>query len=222
MDPILQTGAAGMRDCVPYMFTKRCSHSSHKTSHSPTPQSLLSSVHLEIPTVQDMEDVGAVLSMDTVRGDVLLLGGDLGAGKTCFSRGFVRARTGLTDIRVTSPTYLLSNTYPVDNGDLIIHHMDLYRLSDGKEKDLEPLNLDYVFQNCISLIEWPSRLGRLVPSECLEITFKIIGDAENNDSDENTRILTLTPHGQRWEQQIKKMEEDGYLDDLMVEYDSSD
>jgi hypothetical protein len=82
-------------------------------------QTLPNSIDLEICTVQDMEDVGAVLSIGTARGDVLVLDGDLGAGKTCFSRGFVRARTGLSDIRVTSPTYLLSNTYPADNGDVM-------------------------------------------------------------------------------------------------------
>jgi len=75
------------------------------------------SIELEISTIEDMEDVGAVLSMGTVGGDVLLLDGDLGAGKTCFSRGFVRARTGVKDLRVTSPTYLLSNTYPTSDND---------------------------------------------------------------------------------------------------------
>ena len=77
------------------------------------------SLELEISTIEDMEDVGAVLSMGTEGGDVLLLDGDLGAGKTCFARGFVRARTGVMDLRVTSPTYLLSNTYPTSDGELL-------------------------------------------------------------------------------------------------------
>lgn len=79
--------------------------------------SALNLLQLAIPTSEDMEDVGAVLSIGTGPGDVILLGGDLGAGKTCFSRGFVRARTGDMDQRVTSPTYLLSNTY--DAGDVL-------------------------------------------------------------------------------------------------------
>ncbi len=70
------------------------------------------SLELEISTIEDMEDVGAVLSVGAMGGDILTLDGDLGAGKTCFSRGFVRASTGVSDLRVTSPTYLLSNTYP--------------------------------------------------------------------------------------------------------------
>ena len=68
---------------------------------------------LEIATPEDMEDLGALLSVGTTSGDIILMDGDLGAGKTCFSRGFVRARSGLPDMRVTSPTYLLCNTYPV-------------------------------------------------------------------------------------------------------------
>lgn len=71
---------------------------------------------LFVPTPEDMESVGAVVSMGTKGGDTILLGGDLGAGKTCFSRGFVRARTGDVEMRVTSPTYLLCNTYPAQDG----------------------------------------------------------------------------------------------------------
>merc|ERR1712232_286946 len=164
-------------------------------------------------TVQDMEDVGAILGIGSRIGDVILLDGDLGAGKTCFSRGFVRAKTGCMDLRVTSPTYLLSNAYPVekdndkDNDNVLIHHMDLYRLSEGKEESLYPLNLDHVMKECISLIEWPSRLGSMIPSERLEVTIKI--DKHNHlhssesDEHENTRILLLKPHGERWIQRLQ-------------------
>lgn len=68
-------------------------------------------MRLAIETPEDMEDVGSVLSMQSQKGDVIFLDGDLGAGKTCFSRGFIRAKTGLFDMKVTSPTYLLSNVY---------------------------------------------------------------------------------------------------------------
>ena len=74
------------------------------------------SLELCIPTAEDMEDIGGILSVGSVKGDIILLDGDLGAGKTCFARGFIRGRTGMEKERVTSPTYLLSNTYPVDEG----------------------------------------------------------------------------------------------------------
>jgi len=86
-----------------------------KRRHSRLFSSTTSTLELSIPTSQDMEDLGAILSMETGPGDVILLGGDLGAGKTCFSRGFVRAKTGDWQQKVTSPTYLLSNTYNAGN-----------------------------------------------------------------------------------------------------------
>jgi len=191
-------------------------------------------LELEVATSNDMEDVGAVLSVGTVGGDALLLGGDLGAGKTCLSRGFVRARTGCGDVRVTSPTYLLSNTYPVDGGDLLIHHMDLYRLSEGNVQQLGPLNLEFVLNNCISLIEWPSRLGSISPDCYLEIVFKIVDDKVDeeevvvvdkvveelgeNDDEEVVRVITLIPHGKKWVDKLRNIEEVGYLYDMIIEY----
>ena len=91
----------------------------------------LSAVELRIPTAQDMEDMGGLLfstfvastgedasssssSSSSSRTGLILLDGDLGAGKTALSRGFIRAATGEPDLRVTSPTYLLSNTYRYD------------------------------------------------------------------------------------------------------------
>ncbi|KAL7547101.1 hypothetical protein ACHAWF_010414 [Thalassiosira exigua] len=156
----------------------------------------LESLELLIPTPEDMRDVGALLSYETIGGDAILLDGDLGAGKTCFARGFVRGRSGWGEgdgdeglLRVTSPTYLLSNSYPVafgdegdDSGDgdgegkgkgeeLKVYHMDLYRLS-GAADDLAPLDLENVFARHISLVEWPCRL-RERPTERLDVTLTI-------------------------------------------------
>ncbi len=70
------------------------------------------SVALIIDTPETMEEVGSFLSIITQPGDVIFLDGDIGAGKSVFARGFIRTRTGISDLRVTSPTYLLCNTYP--------------------------------------------------------------------------------------------------------------
>lgn len=133
------------------------------------------------------------------------------------------------DLRVTSPTYLLSNTYPVNGGDdsdeIVIHHMDLYRLSEGE--DLSPLNLDYVLKECISLIEWPSRLGKGIPNERLEITITIDKDydpvtRDDDESEETPRTLNFKPYGERWEERLASIQESGYLDDLIVEYEGDE
>jgi len=117
-------------------------------------------LQLSIPTAQDMEDLGAILSMDTSAGDVLCLQGDLGAGKTCLSRGFIQTRTRLhDDNKVTSPTYLLTNIYPTHDG-IIIHHMDLYRLSEKDDHhDLGPLDLENVFTNGARFCAYASRVS---------------------------------------------------------------
>lgn len=180
-------------------------------------------IEICVPTPDDMEDLGGILSVGSKGGDVILLDGDLGAGKTCFSRGFVRGRTGIYDERVTSPTYLLSNSYDAndaDGGTLKIYHMDLYRLS-GSENDLLPLNLDNVFATAISLIEWPSRLSKK-PDERLEITLTIdssIEDAatpEEDDGDDfKYRRMKLVPFGKKWTERLQFLQSEGLLEDLM-------
>ena len=191
---------------------------------------------LTIPTPSDMEDIGALLSINSNKGDVILLDGDLGAGKTCFSRGFIRSKTGCGDERVTSPTYLLSNMYSIANNesdsgsnidkDMKIYHMDLYRLSGTNEDELQPLNLPQVFSNDISLIEWPSRL-HTKPEVRLDVTLTIdstIVQEEDSDSDDDEedgsesarRVMKLVPHGESWIERLKFLEDEGYLDDLIM------
>lgn len=82
---------------------------------------------------------------------LLTLEGDLGAGKTAFSQGFIQAL--LPNARVKSPTFSLIESYPLDQ--LTLHHLDLYRLQDLEE--LEYLGLRDLFWHSICLIEWASR-----------------------------------------------------------------
>jgi tRNA A37 threonylcarbamoyladenosine biosynthesis protein TsaE len=91
---------------------------------------MLTEIRLEIPTAEDMEDFGAVLSTLLMPegtwpyGSVIFLDGDLGAGKTALARGFVRASIGDPLVRVTSPTYLLSNAYTVNQGNETKEYVD--------------------------------------------------------------------------------------------------
>ena len=98
------------------------------------------SISLAIPTMEIMEEVGALIAILSKRTDVIFLDGDLGAGKTTFSRGFIKCKLGIVDdcsedeesenidgslgarvqqasLRITSPTYLLSNTYEYEDDD---------------------------------------------------------------------------------------------------------
>lgn len=209
--PFRSVGAAGVR---PRTGRRRLLHGAAPDR----------SLDLTIPTPEDMEDVGGLLSWGTAGGDVVLLDGDLGAGKTCFSRGFVRARTGASDERVTSPTYLLSNAYPADGGTVSVRHMDLYRLS-GTGDDLAPLDLERAFRDEISLVEWPSRLGEK-PEARLDVTLSVESttrdDYDGGDADARCRFMKLVPHGDRWVERLHFLESEGYFEGLIVDSSNVD
>jgi tRNA threonylcarbamoyladenosine biosynthesis protein TsaE len=118
-------------------------------------------------------------------GDVILLRGDLGTGKTRFARGFIAARAGRA-LDVPSPTFTLVQTYELPGG--AIWHFDLYRLE--RPRDASELGIDEAFADGISLVEWPDRLGGEVPADRLEITITYGAAPEE-------RLVTLSGFG-RW------------------------
>lgn len=144
--------------------------------------------HLTLPD----EDATAALARrvaDTLRpGDVLCLRGDLGAGKTAFARAAIRHLSG-AEVEVPSPTFTLVQTYDTAAGPL--WHFDLYRLS-GPDEVME-LGWDEALAEGIALVEWPDRLGSLLPADRLEIT---LGTAETAAGAE-ARTADLRGHG-RW------------------------
>src|SRR6516164_11863965 len=98
-------------------------------------------------------------------GDVIALKGDLGCGKTSFARSFIHARGGTEE--VPSPTFTLVQIYEI--GSVAIWHFDLYRIKSPEEA--WELGIEDAFVEGISLIEWPERLGPLLPGRRLEIEF---------------------------------------------------
>src|SRR4051812_49711424 len=102
-------------------------------------------------------------------GDVIALRGELGAGKTTFARAFIRARGGVE--AVPSPTFTLVQIYEI--GEVPIWHFDAYRLRDPDEA--WELGIEDAFRDGISLIEWPERLGPLLPARRLRITLSDAG-----------------------------------------------
>jgi tRNA threonylcarbamoyladenosine biosynthesis protein TsaE len=119
------------------------------------------------------------------RRDVIALSGGLGMGKTAFARAFIRARPGGDEVaEVPSPTFTLVQVY--DLPDAPVWHFDLYRLT--RAEDAWELGIEEAFAEAISLIEWPDRLGDLLPGERLDID---LVPAESPDA----RRATLTGHG---------------------------
>jgi tRNA threonylcarbamoyladenosine biosynthesis protein TsaE len=99
-------------------------------------------------------------------GDILLLCGPLGAGKTSFTRAYIRALTGEADLTVPSPTFTLVQQYEAPS--FTIWHYDLWRLQDHHA--LEELGWDEA-QDGVVIVEWPDRLGPLTPQHALRISF---------------------------------------------------
>jgi tRNA threonylcarbamoyladenosine biosynthesis protein TsaE len=114
---------------------------------------------------EDTARIAAAVARVARSGDVLALAGDLGSGKTAFARGFVRALAGAAE-EVPSPTFTLVQSYAAGDG-RAIHHFDLYRIDDPE--DAWELGIEEAFADGITLIEWPERLGRLLPSDRLEV-----------------------------------------------------
>jgi tRNA threonylcarbamoyladenosine biosynthesis protein TsaE len=118
-----------------------------------------------LPNETATEALAARLAEIARPGDVLALRGALGVGKTAFARAFIRARTS-TDEEVPSPSFTLVQIY--QGADAAIWHFDLYRLATPEEA--WELGIEEAFAAGISLIEWPERLGPLLPRHRLDIT----------------------------------------------------
>ncbi len=112
---------------------------------------------------------------------VICLNGDLGSGKTVFTKAFASA---MAIDEITSPTFNIVKEYI---GELPLYHMDMYR-TDGK---VESLGLEEYFdKGGVTIIEWAEMIEEYLPKDRLEISFKIV--------DENTRILKLKPYGEKY------------------------
>ena len=124
---------------------------------------------IELPDEAATVAFAARLAAVAVAGDIIALKGDLGAGKTSFARAFIRARG--SGEAVPSPTFTLVQVY--DMAPVAIWHFDLYRLNSPEEA--WELGIEDAFGEAISLVEWPERLGSLLPRRRLEITL-LFGD----------------------------------------------
>lgn len=105
------------------------------------------------------------------KGDVVLLEGDLGVGKTVFSKGFVSA---FSKADVTSPTFTIVNTYA---GKTPVYHFDLYRLNSTSEL-LDIGVEEYFYGNGICLVEWPERAQGVYPDGAISVTITRLSENE--------------------------------------------
>ncbi len=133
---------------------------------------------------EETQSIGQKLGKLARPGDVILLVGNLGAGKTCLTQGIA---WGL-DVSgyARSPSFVLMNEY---NGRLPMYHIDLYRLENTAE--IADLGLDdYLYGQGLCVVEWADRAPDLLPPQHLLIKISLLGDTE--------RKLELTPRGERY------------------------
>ena len=138
--------------------------------------------------------LGKKIGQQLVAGDVLVLDGDLGAGKTTFTKGLA-AGLEIPDI-IKSPTITIIHEY--QDGRLPLYHMDAYRLENGGAEDL---GLEEYFDgDGVSVVEWAEFVEDELPADFLAIHFK-------RTDDDNTRVLEFEPHGQHFDQIVKSVVE---------------
>ncbi len=132
----------------------------------------------------DTEELAENLESEHFPNMVICLNGELGSGKTLFTKAFASA-LGIEET-ITSPTFNIIKEYP--NGELPLYHMDVYRI----ENNIEELGIDEYFdKGGVTIIEWADMIENYLPKERLDIYFKVTG--------EESRCLVITPHGKKYE-----------------------
>lgn len=120
---------------------------------------------------EETQNIARNFAKTLTSGDIVLLDGDLGAGKTVFSKGIVSLLSNEKEIAV-SPTFVILNIY---NTNPPVYHFDLYRIGDISELDAIGAE-EYIFGSGISLIEWPSRAENFFPKTAIKVTIQKLGD----------------------------------------------
>jgi tRNA threonylcarbamoyladenosine biosynthesis protein TsaE len=145
---------------------------------------------LELSSLEETRALGMVLGKIAEPADIITLEGPLGAGKTALTQAIGWGLGIDPKTYITSPTFSLLQEY---QGRLPLYHMDLYRLAG--EEDIENLGfVEYIYGEGLTVIEWPERLGTLMPSERLHVHLLITG--------ETSRSAQLTTHGRQWQKKV--------------------
>ena len=172
-------------------------------------------VHLE--SLEQMRTFAAALAEHLRAGDLLILTGNLGAGKTTFTQSLGKA----LDVagRITSPTFVIAREHLSRTGGPALVHVDAYRLADGEE--LEDLDLDSELDESITVVEWGAGMAEQLSSDHLDITITPVWDeaAESTEDDESVdaaddedelederRTVDLTGHGADWAERLPQVE----------------
>ncbi|WP_163508589.1 tRNA (adenosine(37)-N6)-threonylcarbamoyltransferase complex ATPase subunit type 1 TsaE [Fodinicola acaciae] len=142
-----------------------------------------------LPTAADTRAYGERLASLLRAGDLVVLTGPLGAGKTALTQG-IAAGLGVRG-PVTSPTFIMARVHP--DGRVPLVHVDAYRLggSDDLEGEIDALDLDVTAEDAVTVVEWGTAVAHRLAEDYLEV--QITRTADSDD-----RTATLVPHGPTW------------------------
>jgi tRNA threonylcarbamoyladenosine biosynthesis protein TsaE len=142
----------------------------------------------KVNSVDEMRELGQFIATKTRAGDLVVLSGPLGAGKTALTQG-IGAGLGITGI--TSPTFVISR---VHKGKIPLIHVDAYRLLGSAKTTFEfdDLDLDTGRESAVTVIEWGGEVGARFGEDFLEILIEF-------GASDDERNVSAIPHGKRWE-----------------------
>lgn len=168
---------------------------------------------LQVTSLDQMRAFAEALAGHLRAGDLLILSGNLGAGKTTFTQSLGRA-LGVTG-RITSPTFVIAREHPSSGDGPALVHVDAYRLSDAEE--LGDLDLDSELEESITVVEWGAGLAEQFSSDYLGVTITPMfdlaadvadeadaADADEDDEDER-RLVELHGHGSTWDARLQQV-----------------
>ena len=168
---------------------------------------------LQVTSLDQMRAFAEALAGHLRAGDLLILSGNLGAGKTTFTQSLGRA-LGVTG-RITSPTFVIAREHPSSGDGPALVHVDAYRLSDAEE--LGDLDLDSELEESITVVEGGAGLAEQLSSDYLGVTITPMfdlaadvadeadaADADEDDEDER-RLVELHGHGSTWDARLQQV-----------------
>jgi tRNA threonylcarbamoyladenosine biosynthesis protein TsaE len=145
---------------------------------------------ISLATVDDTREFGSRLAAVLRPGDLVLLSGPLGAGKTALAQG-IGAGLHVRE-EVTSPTFVIAR---VHRGDMTLVHADAYRLGDAAE--IDDLDLDAAAEDAVTVVEWGEGRAEHLNDAYLQVRI--------DRRDDDTRTVELVPHGGDWAERLEKL-----------------
>ncbi|MEU0374214.1 tRNA (adenosine(37)-N6)-threonylcarbamoyltransferase complex ATPase subunit type 1 TsaE [Streptomyces sp. NPDC006283] len=161
--------------------------------HSPAAETAASRVlvRLSVDSPEEMQNLGRSLAKLLRPGDLVMLTGELGAGKTTLTRGLGEG-LGVRGA-VTSPTFVIARVHPSLTGGPALVHVDAYRLGGGLD-EMEDLDLDVSLPESVVVVEWGD--GKV--EDLSEDRLHVVIDRVAGDTDDDRRTVTLAGYGVRW------------------------